>query len=216
LARLALALNDLVDAFGQVTGGRGVVLRGVRDAEAAAEVELLELDAAGVADLRLQLQHAAGGHLEAAGVEDLRADVRVQAAQVEDALVEDLTAAAKAAPAGQREAELLVLVGGGDELVGVSLDTDGDADEHARLCPIFGQSRSGRFRRRVDDDPAHARLERAGQFGHDLLLPWKPICSAGKPAASATASSPPEHTSRNRPSSSTIRTTALHRNDLPA
>jgi len=40
--------------------------------------------------------------------------------------------------------------------------------------------------------------------------------AAGKPAASAVASSPPEHTSRNRPSSATTRTTALHRNDLPA
>ena len=30
--------------------------------------------------------------------------------------------ASRAAPAGQRQAELLVLVGGGDELVGVRLD----------------------------------------------------------------------------------------------
>ena len=43
-----------------------------------------------VADLRLQREHPPGGHLEAAGVEDLRADVRVQAAQVQHVLVEDL------------------------------------------------------------------------------------------------------------------------------
>ena len=34
-----------------------------------------------------------------------------------------------------------------------------------------------------------------------LLLPWKPTRSIGKPARSATASSPPEHTSRLSPSS---------------
>lgn len=50
----------------------------------------------------------------------------------------------------------------------------------------------------------------------DLLLPWKPIRSAGMSAASATASSPPEQTSRNSPSSAMIRTTALQRNALPA
>ncbi len=38
-------------------------------------------------------------------------------------------------PAGQREAELLVLVRGGDVLVGVRLDADGDPDHHlGRRC----------------------------------------------------------------------------------
>jgi hypothetical protein len=50
----------------------------------------------------------------------------------------------------------------------------------------------------------------------DLLLPWKPIRSGGMPADSATASSPPEHTSRCSPSSAMTRTTARHRNALPA
>ena len=50
----------------------------------------------------------------------------------------------------------------------------------------------------------------------DLLLPWKPIRSGGIPADSAVASSPPVQTSRNMPSSAIIRTTARHRNALPA
>ena len=37
--------------------------------------------------------------------------------------------------------------------------------------------------------------------GIDLLFPWKPIRSAGKPAARATANSPPVQTSRKSPSS---------------
>jgi hypothetical protein len=52
--------------------------------------------------------------------------------------------------------------------------------------------------------------------GTDLLLPWKAIRSAGKPARSATASSPALHTSRFRPSSSTHLATAPQRNALPA
>ncbi len=50
----------------------------------------------------------------------------------------------------------------------------------------------------------------------DLLLPWKAIRPAGILAASAVASSPPEHTSRFSPSSCSHFTTALERNAFPA
>ena len=50
----------------------------------------------------------------------------------------------------------------------------------------------------------------------DLLLPWNAIRSAGKPARSATASSPPLQTSRLSPSSATQRATSVHRNALAA
>ncbi len=50
----------------------------------------------------------------------------------------------------------------------------------------------------------------------DLLLPCSAIRSPGMPAASATCSSPEEHTSTLRPSSCSQRTTALDRNALPA
>ena len=49
-----------------------------------------------------------------------------------------------------------------------------------------------------------------------LLLPWKPTRSIGKPARSATASSPPEQTSRLSPSSAIHRATVVQRNALPA
>ena len=49
-----------------------------------------------------------------------------------------------------------------------------------------------------------------------LLLPWKPIRAAGKPARSATVSSPPLQTSRDSPSSATQRAVVVHRNALPA
>ena len=50
----------------------------------------------------------------------------------------------------------------------------------------------------------------------DLLLPCIPMFSAGTPARSATASSPPEQTSSRNPSWVTSRAIAVHRNALPA
>ncbi len=50
----------------------------------------------------------------------------------------------------------------------------------------------------------------------DLLLPCSAIRSGGKPARSATASSPSLATSRLRPSSATQRATSVHRNALDA
>ena len=69
----------------------------------------------------------------------------------------------------------------------------------------------------VDDDPAHAERRAARRARRAvLLLPWKPIRAVGKPARSATVSSPPEQTSRCSPSSASHRATVVHRNALPA
>ena len=63
--------------------------------------------------------------------------------------------------------------------------------------------------------PTPSRTARSSS-ATDLLLPWNPTFSIGKPARSATASSPPVHTSRCRPSSWIQRATVVHRNALPA
>jgi hypothetical protein len=73
--RPALALDDLADALRQVGDRRRVVLRGVGDAEAAAEVDLGQLDAVLVTDPRVQGDDPARRDLEAGRVVDLRADV---------------------------------------------------------------------------------------------------------------------------------------------
>lgn len=105
-----------------------VVVGGVRDAETAAEVDLGQFDAVLVAHLGQQLHHAAGGDLEAGHVEDLRADVGVDADEFETVEGEGPADGLGGLPVGQRDAELLVLVRGGDELVGVRLDADGHPD----------------------------------------------------------------------------------------
>ncbi len=83
-----------------------------------------------------------------------------------------LNAAAAAAPAGEREAELLVLVRGGDELVGVRLHADGDPDQHLRAYPaLAGQlGEPVDLGERVDDDPAHPGVDRPGQLGDRLVV----------------------------------------------
>ena len=68
--------------------------------------------------------------------------------------------------AGQRQAELLVLVGGGDELVGVRLDADGDAHEHV----LHDAGRTGDrveafdLGHRVEHDVPDAGLDGRGQL----------------------------------------------------
>ncbi len=76
----------------------------------------------------------------------------------------------------------------------------------AARSPRRSRRRSGRPRART------ARRSSAS----DLLLPWKAIRSAGKPADSATASSPPVQTSSARPSSCDPARHAVHRKALPA
>ena len=71
-----------------------------------------------------------GRDLEACGVEDLRADVRVQPDQPQRGQLEDAAYGLLGGAGGERETELLVLVGGGDELVGVRLDADRNPHQH--------------------------------------------------------------------------------------
>ncbi len=63
-------------------------------------------------------------HLETVDVEDLRTDVAVQADQPQVVGSEDATDCVDRRSPGQRETELLVLVCGGDEFVGMRFDAD--------------------------------------------------------------------------------------------
>ena len=73
---------------------------------------------------------------------------------------------------GQRQPELLVFVGGGDELVGVGFDADGDADQH--ILDDAGLARDGvealDLDHRVDDDMTDAGLDGRGQLGDRFVV----------------------------------------------
>ncbi len=129
-----LVADDVVELRREIGDRRRVVARHVRDAEAAAEVDDVHLrglvDAELGDDVAQQTDDAVGGQFEAVDVEDLRADVAVQADEAEIVGREDAPHGLHGVAAGEREPELLVLVRGGDELVGVGLDAHGHADEH--------------------------------------------------------------------------------------
>ena len=116
------------------------------------------------------------GGLEAGGVEDLRADVAVQAGQVQPRLGRHPLGRLQRVAGGQREAELLVLVRGGDELVGVRLDADGRPDQH-RDGRAPGRDAGGAERDEpvdlvegVDDDVPDARVDSQPQLGRRLVV----------------------------------------------
>jgi len=166
--RAALVVDHLLERGGEVGGAQRRVGAGVRDAEAAAEVQLGELDAGGGAELRGELERAADGHLESERLEDLRADVAVDSAKVQVLRRVAAHQRRQRLSAHDAEPELLVLVGGGDVLVRVGLDARGDAHEDRR--PVSARD-AGRLDpvdlvEGVHDDPPDALLERE----RDLLL----------------------------------------------
>ena len=124
--------------------------------------------------------------------------------------------------AGDREAELLVLVRGGDVLVGVRLDAGGHAHHHrARVRPALGGDLRPAARSRAKEStmirPTPER-DGAAQLGERSCC-----CRGSRSAPSVEAgrarrrsSSPPEQTSRRSPSSATQRATVVQRKALPA
>lgn len=125
-----------------------------------------------VADLPQQADHAVRRHLEAGGVEDLRADVRVDAYQFERVQAQHPAHRLGRVPAAQGETELLVLVRGGDELVGVRLDADRDADLHP-LPPaqlLRGVRHPDDLLERVHHDPPHPGLDGLADLLRGLVV----------------------------------------------
>ena len=74
--------------------------------------------------------------------------------------------------AGDREAELLVLVGGGDVLVRVGLDAGGDPHHHAHRPAELGGDvgEPPDLVEGVHDDPAHAELDGALELAEGLVV----------------------------------------------
>jgi hypothetical protein len=123
-----------------------------------------------VAQLGQQPDDAVRGDLERVGVEDLRADVAVQSDQAQPRRAEHAAHRLRGVPAGQREAELLVLVRGGDVLVGVRLDADRHAHQHVlhgalvASDPVQPDDLVERVQHDRADSDRHPRGELGGRF----------------------------------------------------
>ncbi len=113
-----------------------------------------------------------GGDLEPGHVEDLRADVAVDADEFEPVEPQGTAYGLGGVPAGQRDAELLVLVGRGDELVGVGLDADRDPDQDLLPLPeaLRDVGDTGDLLEGVEHDVAHAGLDGPGDLIDGLVV----------------------------------------------
>lgn len=83
----------------------------------------------------------------------------------------------------QRDAELLVLVRGGDELVGVGLDADRDADLHALADaePLGDVRDAGDLQEGVEDDAPDASLDGPLDLGDGLVVAVEGDALGGHP-----------------------------------
>ena len=193
--------------------GRGVVGRRVGDAEAAAEVELGH-GAAGE-QLGVHGEQARGRLGEAGGVEDLRADVAVQAEEVERGVRADARRRARRRRSRETPnfwSSCAVARNSWVEACTPLLTRRRTrCTRPARAAASATRSISISLSMTIAPTPASTARSISAT---DLLLPWKPMRAGSTPAASATASSPPLHTSTARPASVTQRTIALREERL--
>ena len=208
--------RDRGEACGRGRAGEGVVERAgivvdaqlrivgeVAGAEPAAEVELLDRRARGAfngsGELHDDLDRA---HVRVEPL-DLRPDVAVQAAEAQRRTLDDAPDGPERHAVRDREPELRLLGAGLDELVRVRLDARRHPHEHRGTVGAEPTKRRdarvdrSRRRSRPRSDRRRPRAP-AASSASDLLLPWNTMRSAGKPAWSATCSSPPVATSRCR------------------
>ena len=155
-------------------------------------------------------------------VEDLRADVRVQPAQLElGPSASTRRTASRGAALGQREAELLVLVGGGDVLVRVRLDarpSPGAAPAARTPAASATASRAGRSR---SSESTTIRPMPASSAALDLGVALVVAVQADPLPGDAGRAAPPPARRRCRcraraPPRAIQRATSVHRNALPA
>ena len=190
----------------RVVGHRRRALVGrVGDPEPAAEVVGREVPERGD-----RLRRAA----EAVEVEQLRADVHVQAVQLEAGGAGDPVEQRRRLL--ERDAELGLRAAGVHRRVRLAGHRRVDAQQHALV-----RGAPSRSRRSTSSGPSITIMPTpaasASPMSSSLLaLPCSRMCAGSKPAASAIASSPAEATSQPRPSSARIRVTGAHGSALEA
>ena len=129
-----LVAHDGGQLGSQIGHRRRIILRQIRNAESTAQVDDRHLrcllDAEFGDHVAQKTDHAVCGDLEARDIEDLRSDVAVQADQTKMVGGEHAAHGSHGRATGERQAEFLIFVCGGDEFVGVRFDADGDAHQH--------------------------------------------------------------------------------------
>ena len=168
------ARHDLAERVRHCRRVGRIVLGRVGDAHPPAQIEEGDrVDEFGVSgdELGEQSDHAVRGDLEAGGIEDLRTDVGVQPHEGKTVGRQDAPHGLGGVAAGQREAELLILMGRRDELVCMGLDADRHPHHDGnRPSDQTGTGRRhirqpGDLRERVDHDGLDPGFDRGVQLG---------------------------------------------------
>ncbi len=128
-----------------------------------------------------EIEQFLGGQREAVRFEDLRADVAVQAQQFDAGVARGrghgFLGGGQAGLVGgvlrHGEAELLVLVGGGNEFVGVRVHSGGEPQHDlGGFAAVRGDFRDAlQLREAVHDDPAQLHVQRTVDLGVGLVVP---------------------------------------------
>src|SRR5690625_3410908 len=214
----ALFRHYLGQPGSQLSHGQRIIARNIRDTESAAQIEFGHRDPPPGQNGGMQVQDPPRGEFEAGQVKDLGSDMRVQPQKLQFRAPNDGLQCRERGARRNREPKFLVLMGGGNELVGRGRDAGRHAHHTGTVTP---RSRAIAVMRSISSiesmtmRPAPASMARSNSET-DLLLPWTPKFSPGTPARSATANSPPVDTSRRRPSSVTQRAIATDRKALDA
>ena len=196
-----------------------VVIARVPNAEAAAEVDLVDGHAHLALDRGHESDHAVDRGGETVTPEDLRADVQWSPSNLATPSSTIRVTARSARSVDDRQPELRVDGAGLEVLVRVRVDAGVDAHHHRRRRQMFVAHERFDPVELVDGVDHHVltpTCNAARSSAADLLLPCNTTRSAGKPARNATWSSPPDATSRSSPSSPTRRAIAVQRNALLA
>ena len=120
----------------------------------ATDIQLVEGDVVVCPDTGVRGDHPADGLAVERGIGDLRADVAVQADQIQPRLIQHAPHRRGGMPAGQREAELLIDHPGAHRGVPVDVDVGGYPHQHL-LAAAHPTGQEGDLDRRVQHNPAH-------------------------------------------------------------
>lgn len=166
----------------------------------------------------MQRQHPPGGNLEPGRIEDLAADMGVQPEDLDPVDQAQLAHCLERRTVGDGEAELLILMRGGNVFVGVRFHTRGHSDHDPDRAQPLGSKYADPLDlvEGVHHDPPDACGDRAAQLGKALVVSVVADLRRIEVRPQGNGEFPGEQTSRLSPSSATQRATAVDKNALPA
>src|SRR5690625_2591509 len=168
----ALFRHDLGQPGSQLGHGQRVIARNIRDTKSAAQIEFGHRDPPPGQNGGMQVQDPPRGEFEAGQVKDLGSDMRVQPQKLQFRAPNDGLQCRERGARRNREPKFLVLMSGGNELVGRGRDAGRHAHHYGYRDSPLARNRGDAIYlfHRVDDDAARARVNGPLQLGNRLVV----------------------------------------------